>query len=131
MIRSFEWISASLGSSHLRITLPSPLNQSSQTQIIDDILDPLDIILDGIGPLPQDVVLEVEQLEAGKQVLDEGADGQRQLKVAEGDGVGGQAGELRRHLGQREEVLLDGDVEGVAVLEVGGHGEERADLLEG
>jgi hypothetical protein len=117
---------------HLSVTtFRRPLDQSSQREIIHDILHPLDIVLDGISPLPQDIVLEIEQLEARKQVLDEGADDERQLEVAQRDGVGRQARELLRQVGEGEEVLLEREVEGVAVLEVGGHGEDGADLLEG
>lgn len=108
-----------LGSSHLGVTLASSLDQAAQAQVIDDVLDPLDIILDGIRALAQDVVLEVQQLEPGEQILDEPADNEGQLKVAVGDGVGGQTGELVSQVRQGEEVLLDGEVEGIAVLQVG------------
>jgi hypothetical protein len=75
-------------------TLPRPLDQPSQTQIIDDILNPLDIILDRISTLPEDIVLEVQQLEAGEEVLYERTDDEWKGEVAEGDAVGGQAGEV-------------------------------------
>ena len=75
---------------------------------------------DAVCALADDVVLEVEQLEAGEEVLDEGADGEGQLEVAEGDGVCGEAGEVLGEVDEGEEVLFYGDVEGVAVFEVGG-----------
>lgn len=116
---------------HLSIPLARSLDQAAQAQVVDDILDPLDVVLDGVGPLAKDVVLEVKELEPGEEVLDEGADSERQLKVAHGHGVGGEAGQLVSDVGEGEEVLLEGDVEGVAVLEVGGHLEYGPDLLEG
>lgn len=115
---------------HLSIAaLRRPLDQPPKGKVVHYVLDPLDIVLDGVGPLPQDVVLEVEELEAGEQVLDEGADDERQLEVAERDGVGGEAGQLLGQLGEGEEVLLEGEVEGVAVLEVGRDAEDGAKLV--
>ena len=38
----------------------------------------------------------------------------------EGDGVGGQGRQVLRQVGEGEEALLDGDVEGIAILEVCG-----------
>lgn len=117
---------------HLSVaSLGSTLDQPAQGEVIDDVLDPLDVVLYGVGPLAQDVVLEVEQLEAGKEVPDEGADDGGELKVAEGDGVCGEAGEVRGQLGEGEEVLLEGEVEGVPVLEVGRDAEDDAELVEG
>lgn len=104
---------------HLRVG-PGSRHEPPQAQIIHDILDSLDVVLDRVAALPQNVVLEVEQLEAGKQVLDKGRNGQRQGKVAVRDGVGGEARQVLREVRQGEEVLLDGEVEGVAVLEVRG-----------
>lgn len=43
-----------------------------------------------------------------------------EVEVLEGDRVGGEAGELVGELGEGGEVLLEGDVEGVSVLEVNG-----------
>ena len=79
---------------HLRVRLARSLDQSAQAQIVDDILDPLDVVLDSIGTLAQDIVLEIEYLEASEEVLDEGADHEGQVEVSEGDGVGGQAREV-------------------------------------
>lgn len=47
-------------------------------------------------------------------------DAEGQVEVLEGDGVGGEAGELVGELGEGGEVLLQGDVEGVGVFEVDG-----------
>lgn len=115
---------------HLGVCRARSGDQPAQAQVVDDVLDPLDVVLDGVGPLAENVILEVEQLESGKEVLEEGADGQRQGKVAESDGVCGEAAELLRQVRHGEQVLLDGEVEGVAVLDVGGHGKDGADLLE-
>lgn len=93
-------------------------NQVSQRKIVDDILHLLDVIFDSVDLAAHNVVLEVEQLEARKQVLDEGADADGEADVAQGDGVHGQTAELVREVGQRQNVFLDGDVEGIAVLKV-------------
>lgn len=74
-------------------------NQVSQRQIIDHILDLLDRVLDRVNPLPQDVVLEVQQLEPRVDVLDEVADLDGKLVVPQGDRVDGQAGQLVRQAG--------------------------------
>lgn len=116
---------------HLGIGRTRSRHQTPQAQVVDDILDSLDVVLYGICPLSENVVLEVEQLESRKQVLEEGAHGEGQGEIAEGDGVGGEAAELLGEVGEGEEVLLNGDVEGVAVLEVDGHAKDGADLLEG
>lgn len=76
------------------------------------------MVLDRIDALPQDVVLEVQQLEAGVQVLDEVADLDSELVVTKGNRVDCQPGKLVREGCNRQQVLLDGDVECVAVREV-------------
>ena len=53
-------------------------------------------------------------------VLDEVADLNRKLVVSQGDRVDGQPGKLVSQAGDGKEVLLDGDVEGILVLEVDG-----------
>lgn len=100
--------------------LARPFDEPAQGEIVEDVLNALDVVLDGVGALAQNVVLEVEQLEARKEVLDKGADGQGQVKVAEGDGVGGQARQVLRQVDDGQEVLFYGDVEGITVLEVCG-----------
>lgn len=94
------------------------LDEAPQTQVVDDVLDPLDVVLYAVGALADDVVLEVEQLEAGEEVLCEGADDEGQLEVAEGDCVCGEAGEVRGEVCEGEEVFFYGEVEGVAGFEV-------------
>lgn len=93
-------------------------NQAAKREIVDNVLHALHVILYSVDALAEDVVLEVQQLEPGEEVLDETADLDREGEVAQRDRVGGQAGELARHVGEGEEVLLDGEVEGVTVLEV-------------
>lgn len=105
------------------------LDQPSERKVIHNVLDPLHVILDSVSPLPQDVVLEVQQLEPGEEVLDKGADDEGQVEIAEGDGVGGQAGEFLGELGEGEEILLEGEVEGVAVFDVSGDAEDGTDLV--
>lgn len=103
---------------HLSIASRRSLDQAPQAQIVNDVLDPLDLVLYAIGALADNVVFEVEQLKAGKEVLDKGADGEGQLEVAEGDCVCGEAGEILGEVDEGEEVFLYGEVEGVAVFEV-------------
>jgi hypothetical protein len=62
-------------------------HQVPQRQIVHDILDILDPVLEPIATAAQTVVLEVEDLEASVQVLDELVDQQRTLVVAEGDSI--------------------------------------------
>jgi len=107
-----------LCSSHLCVTLACLLDEPTKAQIVDNILNPLDVILDGIGSLAEDVVLEVEKLEPSKEILDEPADNERKLKISVGNSVGSQTGQLVGEVRQRQEVLLDGEVESVTVLEV-------------
>lgn len=78
------------------------------------------MILDTVDALTQKVIFEVEDLEAGEDVLDKSGDADGEVRVAEGDGVGGETAEFLGQIDEGEEVLLDGEVEGVAVLEVDG-----------
>lgn len=108
-----------LSSLHLRIPRRArPLNQAPKAQIIHNVLNPLDLVLYAVCALANNIVLEVEQLEPRKEVLDEGADGEGELEVPQGDGVCGEAGEVLGEVDEGEEVFFDGDVEGVAVFEV-------------
>lgn len=104
--------------SHLCVTLTGLLNEPTQAQIVDNILNSLDVILDSIGSLAEDVILEVEKLEPGKKILDEPANNERKFKVSVGNSVGSQTGQLVGEVCQRQQVLLDGEVEGVTILEV-------------
>jgi hypothetical protein len=66
--------------------------QVPQRKIIHDILDILHPVLEPVAAAAQAVVLQVEDLEAGEQVLDELVDQQRALVVAERDGVACETG---------------------------------------
>jgi hypothetical protein len=66
-------------------------HQVPQRQVIHDILDVLDPVLQPVAAAAQAVVLEVEDLEARMQVLDELVDEQRSLVVAERDSVASKA----------------------------------------
>lgn len=103
---------------HLGIAGRRSLDQAPEAQIVHDVLDPLDLVLYAVGALANNVVFEVEQLKAGKEVLDKGADGEGQLEVAEGDCVCGEAGEVLGEVDEGEEVFFYGEVEGVAAFEV-------------
>lgn len=106
------------GRLHLGVASRGSLDQAPEAQIVHNILDPLNLVLYAVSALADDVVFEVEQLEAGEEVLDEGADGEGKLEVAEGDGVCGEAGEVLGEIDEGEEVFFYGEVEGVAVFEV-------------
>jgi hypothetical protein len=62
-------------------------HQVPQRQIIHDVFDIFDPVLQTIATASQTVVLEVEDLEACMQVLDELIDQQRTLVIAEGDSI--------------------------------------------
>jgi hypothetical protein len=60
------------------------------------------MVLDTINALAEDIVLQVQQLEAGMYVLDEGADEDSQFTVTEGYCINGQATQLVSKLGHGE-----------------------------
>ena len=93
-------------------------NQSSQAQIINDLLNLLNLILNTIASPSQRVILQVQNLETSMQVINELADLERSCEVAESDGVGGEAAELFDKGDEGLEVLFDGDMEGIFELEV-------------
>jgi hypothetical protein len=66
-------------------------DQIADNQIVADVLHLLDVVLEPVAPAPERVVLEVEHLEAGVDVLDKRADQLRPLEVALGDGIGHQS----------------------------------------
>jgi hypothetical protein len=95
-------------------------NQVPKRQVVDNILHLLDVILDAVDLPAYDVVLQVQQLEPGEQVLDELADANRKFDISQGDRVHGQAAELLGEVGHGENVFLNGNVKGVSVFEVDG-----------
>lgn len=103
-----------------RVEVAIASDEPADGEVVDDILRLPHVVLDSVDPLPQRVVLEVQQLEASVHVPNKAGDAHGQLVVAQGDGVSGQTAELLGDVGQGEEVLLDGDVEGIFVLEVDG-----------
>ena len=96
-------------------------NQVPQRQVIHHVFNLLDVVLDAVDTLSELVVLQVEQLEASVDVLDEGADAHGQLAVSQGHGVDGKAAQLVGKASNGEKVLLRRDVKGVTVLEVNGN----------
>jgi hypothetical protein len=110
--------------------------QVPQREIVHHILHILDPVLESITAAAQAVVLEVEDLESREQVLDKLIDENRTLIVTERDGVAGKArlgllacrlprfGFTYQLFDQRDErlqVLLECEVELVALLEVDGN----------
>ena len=78
------------------------------------------LVLDPIASLPQDIILQIQNLKPCVHILDESTDLQRSLEVPQGDGVAGQTGEFFDERYEGEEVFFDCEVKGVAVLEVDG-----------
>lgn len=124
------------------------LDQVPQREIIDDVLHILDAVLDGIAPLTQGIVLQIQDLEAGVEILDELVDEQRPLVVAHGDRVAGKAGlyivsgvvgegtwaayQFVDERDERVEVLFEREMELVALLEVDGdYGSVRMSTING
>ena len=66
--------------------------QTADAEIVDDLLDLLHVVLERVELLAQVVVLQVEEAEAGEEVVEEGGDGQGALVVAVGHAVHGEAG---------------------------------------
>lgn len=67
-------------------------HQSSQTEIVDHILNLLDTVLDAIRPLTKRIVLEVQNLEAGMDMLDEFGNRDWARVIALSDAVAGKTG---------------------------------------
>jgi hypothetical protein len=78
-------------------------------------------VLDSIAPLPQYIVLQIEQLEARKEILDEIVDLEGTVVVAQRDRVDGQTGEFFDHRNQGEQVFFDGKVKFVFIFKVDGN----------
>lgn len=91
--------------------------QTAQTHIVDDLLDLLHIVLERIEALAQAVVLQVQQPEAGVQVGDKVRDVQRPPEVAQRHRVGGEARQLGHQLQQPHQVVLDVQMEAVALVD--------------
>lgn len=79
-----------------RLRMPDVLlllgHKTSEAQIVHHILDFLDAILDTVRPLTKRVVLEVQDLEPGVEVLDELCNVNRTGVVALGDTVASKTG---------------------------------------
>ena len=80
--------------------------QPSQTQIVHHILHFLDPILDAITALPERVVLQVQDLEARVDVLDELADLQRPAIVSQRDRVARKAS-LKKCINSRRKSIIN------------------------
>lgn len=93
-------------------------NKVPQGKVIHDILNLLHAVLDTIAAAPQGVVLQIQDLEAGVHVLNELTDLEGPLIIAQGNRVDGQSRKLFYERDQGLEVLLNGDMECVLVLEI-------------
>lgn len=75
-------------------------------------------VLDAIAAFSQYVILQIEQLKPGEEILDKRVDFQRTRIVSQCDRVDRQTGEFFDHGDQREQVFFDGEVERVFVFEI-------------
>lgn len=89
-----------------------------EREVVHDVLHLLHIVLDTVTPAPQRIILQIEDLEAGVDILDKLADVQRPLIIAQRNGVDSQPRQLFYQRDQRLQVLLDRDMEGVSVLKI-------------
>lgn len=104
--------------------------QPPQTKIINHILDLLNLILNPIAPLPERIILEIQNLKPGMHILDKPRNLYRPSIIPQRDRIPGQPRQLIQQRNQTLQVLLDGEVEGIAILEIHGHAEEFSHLLE-
>lgn len=74
--------------------------QATKAQIVHHILDFLHLVLDDITALAQDVVLQVQNLEASMDVLDEPTDLMRAVVITQSDGI---ACQPRKFIQERDE----------------------------
>lgn len=65
--------------------------QPSETEVIHNILHLLDLVFDNVTTLPQSVILQIEDLKASMDVLDELADQEWPQEVTKRDGIPGKA----------------------------------------
>lgn len=106
---------------HLFITTAWASDEASETQVVNHVFYPFNVIFDSISAFAQNIVLEVEKLESGKEVFEEGADGHGKLKVAEGYCIGGEAAEFLSKVCERQEVLLNSEMESITILQISGN----------
>lgn len=63
------------------------LGQAADRQVVDHLLDLLHVVFKTVVPLSKGVVLQVEQTEAGVQLVDEVGDAKRSVVVSSCDAV--------------------------------------------
>merc|ERR1719350_2536076 len=83
--------------------LPSPRPDG---EVVNDLLDLLQVVLDRVELLPQVVVLQVEQPEAGVEAVEEGGDTAWPGVILAGHAVHGEAGQLVAEVAEAQQVLL-------------------------
>lgn len=66
-------------------------NEVSQRQIVHHVLDLAHLVLDRVAASAESVVLQIQKLKAGKEILDELADEHRTLVVPKRDRVTSEA----------------------------------------
>lgn len=104
--------------------------QASEAKIVHHILNLLNLVLDTIAALPQRIVLQVQNLEPSMHLLNKLRDLHRPPVIAQGHRVPRQTRQFVQQRNQTLQVLLDGEVESVAVFEVRRHGQDAAHVLE-
>lgn len=105
--------------------------QAPQAKIVNHILNLLNLVLDAIAALTQRVVLQVQNLEPSVHLLNKLSNLHRPAVVAQRNRIPRQTRQLVEQRNQTLQVLLDGEVESVAVLEVRRHGQDAAHVVEG
>jgi hypothetical protein len=104
--------------------------QASQAEVIDHVLDLLDLVLHTVTALAQRVVLQVQNLEASVHFLNELGNLHRAPVISQSDRVSRQTRQLVEQRDQALEVLLDSEVESIAVLEIGGNVQNAAHVVQ-
>lgn len=85
--------------------------EAAYGQVVHHLLDLLHVVLERVEALPQRVVLEIQQPEAGAHLADEPGDLDGAPVVAAGDGIDGEPRQLRAQLQQPHQVVLEVQVE--------------------
>ena len=104
--------------------------QAPQAKIVNHILNLLNLVLDAIAALTQRIVLQVQNLEPSMHLLNELGNLHRPAVITKSNRIPRQTRQLVEQRNQTLQVLLDGEVESVAVLEVRRHGQDAAHVVE-
>ena len=104
--------------------------QTSQAEIVDNVFNFLDLVLDAIATLSQRIILQVQDLEAGVHILDELGNLHRPPVISQCDRVPRKTRQLVEQRDQTLKVLLDGEVESIAILKIDRHAKDAAHVVQ-